>query len=370
MVLSTGGVVVGVAHAINAQADPFTVKANGGLNVRSGPGLGNRIIGNLPTGARIDSTGAARNGWMPIRFGSGTGWVSDLYLQAQGAGQQPSGTVPTSGRGQAYTTAALNVRSGAGISFRVITVLGKGDRVETTGVNASGYSQIVHAGQLRWVSSQYLSAQPGATPAPSSNGLPAIVGTARATADLMIRTTSGDRFENIRDVPAGTVLQLTGVTENGRTQIVFEGAVRWVNSLYLSGNASVPKPSGGSGNSSAPVSTVGVIGANGLTANSRNLLGRLQQQFPEVRTYMGVRQDSLPDHPSGRALDAMVYTNSALGDRIAEYVKDHAGELNVDYVIWNQHIWSVARSREGWRYMADRGSTTANHKDHVHVTVR
>jgi hypothetical protein len=26
------------------------------------------------------------------------------------------------------------------------------------------------------------------------------------------------------------------------------------------------------------------------------------------------------------------------------------------------------RASEGWRYMEDRGSTTANHYDHVHVS--
>ncbi|MEP7157788.1 MAG: SH3 domain-containing protein, partial [Chloroflexota bacterium] len=36
---------------------------------------------------------------------------------------------------------------------------------------------------------------------------------------------------------------------------------------------------------------------------------------------------------------------------------------------WSQRIWSVQRSSEGWRPMADRGSTTANHYDHVHVSV-
>jgi hypothetical protein len=38
-------------------------------------------------------------------------------------------------------------------------------------------------------------------------------------------------------------------------------------------------------------------------------------------------------------------------------------------VIWSQQIWTVDRGSEGWRYMEDRGSTTANHYDHVHVTV-
>jgi hypothetical protein len=38
-------------------------------------------------------------------------------------------------------------------------------------------------------------------------------------------------------------------------------------------------------------------------------------------------------------------------------------------VIYRQHIWTVQRSSEGWRPMSDRGSPTANHMDHVHVSV-
>lgn len=40
---------------------------------------------------------------------------------------------------------------------------------------------------------------------------------------------------------------------------------------------------------------------------------------------------------------------------------------------WNptnilKEIWSVARDKEGWRPMEDRGSTSANHIDHVHIS--
>jgi hypothetical protein len=37
-------------------------------------------------------------------------------------------------------------------------------------------------------------------------------------------------------------------------------------------------------------------------------------------------------------------------------------------VIYAQKIWSVKRGGEGWRGMSDRGSVTANHYDHVHVS--
>jgi hypothetical protein len=71
-------------------------------------------------------------------------------------------------------------------------------------------------------------------------------------------------------------------------------------------------------------------------------------------------------HPAGLALDFMV-NSQAQGERLAAYVQANAAALNVEYVIWWQHIWSVARSSEGWRAMEDRGSATENHHDHVHV---
>ena len=36
------------------------------------------------------------------------------------------------------------------------------------------------------------------------------------------------------------------------------------------------------------------------------------------------------------------------------------------YVIWRQRYWEPGGS---WEPMEDRGSPTANHMDHVHVTV-
>ncbi|GAB3708035.1 SH3 domain-containing protein [Mariniluteicoccus flavus] len=436
VLLTTTGIAAAVAVSQSAAADPFTVAANGGLNVRSSPSLRASIIGSLPSGARIESVGRAENGWMPIQFGNRTGWVSDSYVKAQGLGDTPAAGVPA-GKGTAYTTAALNVRTGAGISFRVTTVLPKGARVTTTGVNANGYSQIVHDGAARWVSTQYLSASAAAPAAPAGPGLPAIVGTATATAELMIRTTADDRFEKIRDVPRGTVLSLTGVTQNGRTQIVFDGQVRWVNSLYLSGSNVVPRPkpttptvvgtkyattalilrsssadiftSFGDAPAGAQLQITGVtengraqivyngdvrwvtakylsdqapapvppssggVTLPGLRASTARILDATQAKYPQIRTYYGVRPDSLPDHPSGRALDIMIpsyRSNVALGDDIAQWLKANASTYNIEYVIWNQRIWSVARSSEGWRYMADRGGDTANHKDHVHVTVK
>ena len=72
------------------------------------------------------------------------------------------------------------------------------------------------------------------------------------------------------------------------------------------------------------------------------------------------------EQAQGIAMDTMV-----AGDRAwqgAEFLREYYSEFGVSYVIHAQRIWSVERSSEGWRAMEDRGSVTANHYDHVHVT--
>lgn len=66
------------------------------------------------------------------------------------------------------------------------------------------------------------------------------------------------------------------------------------------------------------------------------------------------------DHDDGLALDFMTPNGSAL----AAYVLLNRKRLGVKYVIWNQRI----NHGDGWSAMEDRGTDTANHKDHVHVS--
>ncbi|MDX8031299.1 hypothetical protein SK803_13810 [Lentzea sp. BCCO 10_0856] len=68
------------------------------------------------------------------------------------------------------------------------------------------------------------------------------------------------------------------------------------------------------------------------------------------------------DHPSGLALDFMVDT--ATGNALADYVLANRKAFGVTYVIWRQRY----NDGSGWSPMEDRGSPTANHMDHVHVS--
>lgn len=72
------------------------------------------------------------------------------------------------------------------------------------------------------------------------------------------------------------------------------------------------------------------------------------------------------EHHSGRALDFMV-RDKADGDWIRNYLWTNRKRLRVQHVIWQQHITSTVTQPGVVRRMADRGSVTENHMDHVHV---
>src|SRR4029453_542053 len=133
------------------------------------------------------------------------------------------------------TTTALNLRTGPGLSYKVIKVLKEGTKVTLTGKTARGWAQLVSGKAPGWSSMQYL--------AGSTTGRPAIIGTRVATADLDIRTTSGAGARTVAEVKKGTALSVTGAIQNGRAQIIYKDAIRWVTARYLANlKSNLPSP--------------------------------------------------------------------------------------------------------------------------------
>ncbi|MFD6105031.1 peptidoglycan DD-metalloendopeptidase family protein [Nocardia salmonicida] len=119
-----------------------------------------------------------------------------------------------------------------------------------------------------------------------------------------------------------------------------------------------------------PEMPVSIGSEKGLQVDSIRLARTIVQRFPLVRAIGGQREDALPDHPSGRAIDIMIPDPSsgngkALGDQIAEFVLTNSAALRIDYLIWRQTYRAASGESN---LMEDRGGVTANHMDHVHVT--
>ncbi|WP_131763365.1 hypothetical protein, partial [Actinomadura fibrosa] len=118
------------------------------------------------------------------------------------------------------------------------------------------------------------------------------------------------------------------------------------------------------------------ITGNMMTPTMRGVLLEINGMFgpfPTIGCYRGTGDPQ--DHGDGRACDFMESTAGAMpsasaqrhGDQVAQYAVANARRLGISYVIWRQHIWNVRGG--GWRPMADRGSITQNHYDHVHISV-
>lgn len=311
--------------------------------------------------------------------------------------------------GQARSTTALMIRTSFTSHFGTEGDAPSGTIFNVTGRKANGMAEVIWQGRPRWVNAKYLTpvgspkskpskprtpakpARPTTPAKPSTPATPKVIGVRYATTALDIRTASGSSSRTVGEVATGTALSITGVTANGRSQIVYQGQTRWVTSKWLStnkpGTASKPsatKPAASkkakSGKTSTPNSpgnwnklmAGGSEGLSGLRPSAKGIVNNVLQNFSQITTIYGVRpHDPYPDHPSGHAIDLMLpnyKSNEALGWKMAKYYQAHASELGVSYIIFHQQIWSVARDSEGWRHMEDRGGDTANHMDHVHIT--
>ena len=152
---------------------------------------------------------------------------------------------------------------------------------------------------------------------------------------------------------------LTGRKQHGRVEVVIKDQARWVTAGYFSEKKPETGPTLGgtcTNGSSVPsgVHTGIVLVHEAVCAN-----------FPQITTYGTFRGDG--EHAEGRAVDVMI--TGETGWQVADFLRANYAALDIEYIIFSQHIWSVERAGEGWRSMSDRGSITANHYDHVHVTV-
>ncbi|MGA8255510.1 MAG: hypothetical protein WB767_02950 [Nocardioides sp.] len=174
--------------------------------------------------------------------------------------------------------------------------------------------------------------------------------------DLNLWTEPGKKARKTDELVAGQIVLLTGRSLYGRDEIVWgRKQTRWVTSGYLT----TEKPFALGGDCSNGTSVPSAV-----SENIKKVHAAVCAAFPDISGYGTFRSDG--EHSQGIAVDIMI--SGSEGYRVADFVREYYAELGVSYVIYAQRIWSVERGGEGWRAMSDRGSSTANHYDHVHVT--
>jgi hypothetical protein len=119
-----------------------------------------------------------------------------------------------------------------------------------------------------------------------------------------------------------------------------------------------------------------VIG-DSITPRMREVRDEVDRRFGPFSAIGCYRPGNDGEHPLGRACDFMLSTggvlpaaaNIQLGYDIAAWAQANASRLGIMYIIYRQRIWDIRMGSAGWVAMEDRGSITANHYDHVHISV-
>ncbi len=277
----------------------------------------------------------------------------------------------------------------AATSLAVLTAAGAALAVPTTptDTSAGAAGSTAASAELAFDSDAALSARRAAVAVSSRSASreaepkkpkPKVVGKRYSRVGLNVRKAASPDAKVVGTLDVGDRVRILNVKDDGWRLILFDGQQRWVKGVYLSKSKPAPPPvrSTSTSRSRSSSSTGGLSTArcasgsaveSGINANAVAVHRAVCARYPKATSYGGYRADG-GNHAAGRGLDIMV--SGSMGTEIAAWLRSNASKLGITEIIYAQRIWTTQRSSEGWRSMSDRGSATANHYDHVHVTVR
>ena len=219
------------ATASFANSNEGTVTADA-LNVRSGPSTSYGITTKLYKGDKVEILETS-NGWHKIKASNGKiGWVSGDYIKvSSGSTSQPS----TSTTKATVTADSLNVRSGAGTSYSVITKLSKGTVVDVLESASNGWKKIkTSGGTTGWVSGEYLTTGSAGNSSTNNSTSQTSYKATVNTDSLNMRKGAGTSYSVITKLSNGTVVDVLESASNGWKKIkTSNGTIGWVSGSYL-----------------------------------------------------------------------------------------------------------------------------------------
>jgi GH25 family lysozyme M1 (1,4-beta-N-acetylmuramidase) len=141
----------------------------------------------------------------------------------------------------------VNLRSGAGSNFDIVTVLKNGTVVKRTGIGKNGWSRLNYNGQTVYAITSYLTTDLNSKPKPKpdvvdGNTFTAVDDSVTAKQEVNLRlspTTSGQIAGVLKN---GTVLQRTATSNKGWSRLVYEGQVVYAITSYLTTDLSYKLP--------------------------------------------------------------------------------------------------------------------------------
>ncbi len=190
---------------------------------------------------------------------------------------------------------------------------------------------------------------------------------AKSTVTVREKPKSGSK--QVGNLKWGEKIQVTELVDNGYREVVYKKKIAYVLDAEISKTKPAELDDAGASGRMSPgkTSSKRVLG---LTQQAMGVYNAVMSRWGgRIKSVGGYRSSSLSDHHYGRAIDFMLTPgkDSAMGWDMAKWLAANYKSLGVDHIIFEQKIWTPYR--QTWRPMASRGSITANHYDHVHVSV-
>ena len=202
----------------------------------------------------------------------------------------------------------------------------------------------------------------------------AAAGDKYAQSGLVVRARPSEDATELGRLKSGDKVAVTDKVTDGFRQVAYDGKIGYVVNSKLGNEKPVAPSAGAGGGSGSAEKYTGSSSYSGPTVLGLKPKAMVVYNAVTARwsfkSIGGYRASSLSNHQLGGAIDFMLTpgTDSAKGWAIANFVTANAAEFGIDHVIFEQKIWTPRNPT--WRAMANRGSITANHYDHVHVSVK
>ncbi|MFZ4868617.1 SH3 domain-containing protein [Enterococcus entomosocium] len=226
------------------------MKTTEAMNIRSSASTSGSVVGSLSKGTTFTATsmktGTSVNGNKNWYYVSGKGWVSGAYLTEVTNNNSSEAEKEDNGSSinqQMKTTAALNVRSDASTSSRVVTTLGQGVTVTVTakknGTSVEGNKTWYYVSGKGWVSGAYLTTTSSSS---NNNGSTTTNQQMKTTEILNVRSDASTSSSITGSLSKGATVTVTatktGTTVNGTNKWYYVSGKGWVSGAYLTSASS------------------------------------------------------------------------------------------------------------------------------------
>jgi SH3-like domain-containing protein len=164
-VLAVGLILALAGPALAQTSEPITAYTIRSVFMRSGPGMGFRVLATLPGGEALEVLETQGIWYHVKRADASEGWVSGSFLSMNppgsgGGGGDIAGPLvpkpPTVGTLALVNSPMLNLRSGPGLNFAVVGTARQGEPVAILGSEAQWRLVRTAGGLQGWVNGFYL----------------------------------------------------------------------------------------------------------------------------------------------------------------------------------------------------------------------